>query len=137
MIAPKKTEQPSWERFATKRTANYAAIALAVLAALVWALRTPPVGVDLMQVARAPMRVTVDEEGKTRVKQVFVVSAPVSGKLRRSPLDAGDTVTQNETIIATIEPSAPVFLDARARQEAEAQIAAARAAVSGPTSWNA
>ncbi len=128
MIAP-KTEQQAWERFVTKRAAAYGAVAVAVLLALIWALRTPPVGVDLMQVARAPMRVTVDEEGKARVKQVFVVSAPVSGKLRRSPLDAGDTVTQNDTIIATIEPSAPVFLDARARQEAEAQVAAARAAV--------
>lgn len=128
MIAP-KAEQHGWDRLLTKRTASYAAVALAVLTALIWALRTPPVGVDLMQIARAPMRVTVDEEGKARVKQVFVVSAPVSGKLRRSPLDAGDTVTQNDTIIATIEPSAPVFLDARARQEAEAQVAAARAAV--------
>ena len=102
MIAPKKTEQPSWERFATKRTANYAAIALAVLAALVWALRTPPVGVDLMQVARAPMRVTVDEEGKTRVKQVFVVSAPVSGKLTALNAVEGDQVTTG-FVVAEIE----------------------------------
>ncbi len=124
-----KNPQNAMDRLLSKRSLGIAASALAILALVVWALRAPPVAVDLVEVARAPMQVTADEEGKTRVKQVFVVSAPVAGKLRRSPLDVGDTVVRDETVIATIEPSAPVFLDVRARQEAEAQVAAARAAV--------
>jgi HlyD family secretion protein len=100
-----------------------------VLVGLLWALRPSPVQVDLAEISRGAMRVTVDEEGKTRVRRVFVVSAPVTGKLRRSLLDPGDAVVGGETVIAVMEPSAPAFLDVRSRQEAEAQVAAARAAV--------
>src|SRR6516225_12380948 len=106
-----------------------AAGAVALLVGLVVALRPAPVPVDLAAVTRGPLRVTVDEEGKTRVKNVFVVSAPVSGKLRRSPFDPGDRVVKDETVIAVIEPAAPIFLDVRTRKEAEAQVAAAEAAV--------
>ena len=106
-----------------------AAGALALLFGLVIALRPAPVQVDLTTVTHGPLRVTVDEEGKARVKEVFVVSAPVSGKLRRSPFDPGDRVVKDETVIAVIEPAAPIFLDVRTRKEAEAQVAAAEAAV--------
>jgi HlyD family secretion protein len=106
-----------------------AAGALALLIGLLIALRPAPVQVDLAAVSRGPLRVTVDEEGKTRVKDVFVVSAPVSGKLRRSALDPGDRVVKDKTVIAVIEPAAPIFLDVRTRKEAEAQVAAAEAAV--------
>ena len=106
-----------------------AAGALVLLFGLVIALRPAPVQVDLTTVTHGPLRVTVDEEGKARVKEVFVVSAPVSGKLRRSPFDPGDRVVKDETVIAVIEPAAPIFLDVRTRTEAEAQIAAAEAAV--------
>jgi HlyD family secretion protein len=104
--------------------------ALALLFGLVIALRPAPVQVDVATVTHGPLRVTVDEEGKARVKDVFVVSAPVSGKLRRSPFDPGDRVVKDETVIAVIEPAAPIFLDVRTRKEAEAQVAAAEAAVS-------
>ena len=107
-----------------------AAGAVALLLSLVIALRPAPVQVDLAAVTHGPLRVTVDEEGKTRVRDVFIVSAPVSGKLRRSPLDPGDRVIKNETVIAVIEPAAPIFLDVRTRNEAEAQVTAAEAAVS-------
>ena len=106
-----------------------AAGALVLLFGLVIALRPAPVQVDLTTVTHGPLRVTVDEEGKARVKEVFVVSAPVSGKLRRSPFDPGDRVVKDETVIAVIEPAAPIFLDVRTRKEAEAQVAAAEAAV--------
>ena len=106
-----------------------AAGVVALLIGLVIALRPAPVQVDLAAVTRGPLRVTVDEEGKTRVKDVFVVSAPVSGRLRRSPFDPGDRVVKDETVIAVIEPAAPIFLDVRTRKEAEAQVAAAEAAV--------
>jgi HlyD family secretion protein len=104
--------------------------AVALLVGLVVALRPAPVQVDLAAVTGGPLRVTVDEEGKTRVKDVFIISAPVSGKLRRSPFDPGDRVTKDESIIAVIEAAPPIFLDVRTRKEAEAQVAAAEAAVS-------
>ena len=95
-----------------------AAGALVLLFGLVIALRPAPVQVDLTTVTHGPLRVTVDEEGKARVKEVFVVSAPVSGKLRRSPFDPGDRVVKDETVIAVIEPAAPIFLDVRTRKKA-------------------
>lgn len=100
-----------------------------LLLALVVALRPAPVPVDVEAVTRGPIAVTIDEEGKTRVKDLFVVSAPVTGKLRRSALDPGDKVEKDKTVIAVIEPAAPVFLDARTRKEAEALVTAAQAAV--------
>jgi len=113
----------------SRRVIATAAGTVALLITLVVALRPAPVPVDLAAVTRGPLRVTVDEEGKTRVKDVFVVAAPVSGKLRRSPFDPGDSVVKDETVIAVIEPAAPLFLDVRTRTEAEAQVAAAEAAV--------
>jgi HlyD family secretion protein len=106
-----------------------AGLALAVLTALAVALWPRAVPVDTALVTRGPMRVTVDEEGKSRIKDVYVVSAPASGRVLRSSLEAGDEVRKDETIMAVIEPGAPPFLDLRGRRELEAQIEAARAAV--------
>lgn len=103
--------------------------ALAVGAAFTWAMWPKPVPVDIAQVSLGPMRVTVDEEGKTRIKDVYAVSAPVGGKVLRRTLEPGDAVRKNDTIVAIIEPTAPPFLDVRAQRELEAQAAAARAAV--------
>jgi HlyD family secretion protein len=113
-----------------RRRILIAAPAVLLLAGLLWALRPAAVLVDVAPVTQGPMRVTVDEEGKTRVKQIYVVSAPVSGKLRRSPLDPGDAIVKDKSVIAVIEPAAPLFLDERARKEVEAQIVAARSSVS-------
>lgn len=113
----------------SRRNIALAVAALAIMVPLLWTLRAPPVSVDVAPVTRGPMQVTVDEEGKARVRQVYTVSAPVTGKLRRSLLDPGDVVVRNETVVAVIEPTAPLFLDARTRAEAEAQLTAARAAV--------
>ena len=72
---------------------------------------------------------TVDEEGKTRIKDVYAVSAPITGKLVRLSLEAGDRVKKDATVVAIIEPMAPPFLDVRATRELEAQIEAGKAAV--------
>jgi HlyD family secretion protein len=77
---------------------------------------------------RGPLRVTVSDEGETRVKDVFVVSAPVPGLMRRIELEAGDTVVAEETIVARIEPTDPAFLDRRTAAEASAALRAAEAA---------
>lgn len=100
-----------------------------LVGALAWALWPKPVLVELAEVRKGPLVVTVDEEGKTRIKDVYSVSAPITGKLVRLALEAGDRVKKDVTVVAVIEPMAPPFLDVRTTRELEAQIEAAKAAV--------
>ena len=95
--------------------------------ALAWLFRPQPVPVDLAEIAEGPIQVTVSDEGETRVKDVFVVSAPVSGVMRRIELKAGDTVTAQKTVVARIAPSDPNFLDVRSEREARAAVRRAQA----------
>ncbi len=101
--------------------------ALIVVALLVYALMPRPVVVDTAIVKRQPMRVTVDEDGMTRVTERYVVSAPLTGQLRRITLDPGDTVVAGQTVLATIVPPDPSLLDPRAQAEAQARVEAAAA----------
>jgi HlyD family secretion protein len=103
--------------------------AVAILAAvLIWLFRPQAVAVDLVTVERGPLQVMVSDEGEARVRDVFVVSAPVAGLMRRIELEAGDDVIASETVIARMEPSVPMFLDERAAAEASAGMEAAAAA---------
>ncbi len=102
--------------------------ALAVVGLIVAAFLPKPVPVELAAVISGPMRVTVDEEGKTRVKERYLVSAPLVGRLRRIELHAGDPVQAGKTVLASIEPADPALLDARTRAESEARVRAAEAA---------
>lgn len=106
-----------------------AGLGLAMAAGFYWAMQPKPVPVDIGEVTRGPMQVTIDEEGKTRIKDVYTVSAPVAGKVLRIPLEPGDEVVKDKTIVAVVQPTAPPFLDARTRRETQAMIAAANAAV--------
>lgn len=101
----------------------------AIVAAAIYALRPQPVAVDIAAVARAPMEVTIDEEGVARIRDVFRVSAPVSGRVERLPVEVGEMVHRNTTAVAYIHPVDPPFLDVRSRRELEAAIEAAEAAV--------
>jgi HlyD family secretion protein len=100
-----------------------------VLAAIVFAFIPKPVEVDVAQVDRGPMRVTVDQDGKTRVKERYVISAPLVGRLIRVNLKAGDAVEAGKTVVASIVPTPPELLDARAHDEAEARVRAAEASL--------
>lgn len=111
-----------------RRIAVGAAV-LAIGAATVWAFWPDPVAVDMAEVRRAPMQVTVGAEGITRVREPFLVTAPITGTAARSPVQAGDAVVRGETVVAVIEPADPGFLDARARAQAEAAVAEAEAAL--------
>lgn len=104
---------------------------LAVIVALgfAWALWPKPVPVDVAAISRGPLEVTIDEEGKTRIRNVYTVSSPMTGKLQRLALQAGDRVTKDETVVAIIEPSAPPLLDIRTTREQTAQVAAAKSSV--------
>lgn len=104
-------------------------VVVAVVAAAIWFFRPSPVGVDLATVARSAMEVTVDDEARTRIRQVYTVSAPLAGKILRTPLLAGDQVTADETVVAVMQPSTPAFHDARTHEELRAALAAADAAV--------
>lgn len=96
--------------------------------ALVWLFRPQPVPVDLATVARGPLQVSVSDDGETRVRDMFVVSAPLAGRMRRIELEAGDRVIAGETVVARIEPSDPSFLDRRSEAEVRAGIRAGEAA---------
>ncbi|MEZ5818655.1 MAG: HlyD family efflux transporter periplasmic adaptor subunit [Hyphomicrobiaceae bacterium] len=108
---------------------GWGALAIAVLALAAWALWPKSVGVDIATVVRGPMAVSVEEEGKTRIKDVYVVSAPQSGIVLRSPLLAGDAVTKEKTLVAVLQPAQPPFIDLRTRLELRASVKAAQAAV--------
>jgi HlyD family secretion protein len=104
-------------------------VLLALLAAsIAYAFRPQPVLVDLAFAEVGMLRVTVDEEGETRVRDVYTLHAPLSGKLLRIKADAGDAVQADLTELARIEPASPPFLDVRAEAEQRAVIDAAKAA---------
>jgi HlyD family secretion protein len=84
------------------------------------------VSVDVATVQRGPLVVTVDEEGRTRVRDRFVVSAPLAGRVLRIELEPGDSVARS-AIVARMRAEAPPLLDARTRAEAEAAVESARA----------
>lgn len=107
----------------------------AALAALAWvALRPQPVPVDLAAVLRGPMEVTTGVEGRTRIRELFEVAAPFTGRAERSPVRVGDPVVKDETVVAIVRPAAPPLLDARARLEALAAIREAEATVAAAES---
>lgn len=114
----------------TKRTL-WAVLAGLALSGLVWFAWPAPIAVDLATVARGPMEVTVDDDGKTRVRHVYTVSAPIAGKALRisPPRHVGDEVTANETVVAVMQPTIPSFHDARTHEELQAALAAADAAM--------
>ena len=95
--------------------------------ALLWLFRPQPIPVDLAVISAGPIQLTVSDEGETRVKDVFVVSAPLAGAMRRITLKAGDAVTAQKTVVARIAPSDPTFLDARSEREARAAVRRAEA----------
>jgi HlyD family secretion protein len=114
-----------------RRRAIIWTLGVLLVGALVWvAFRPRPVPVDLAPLARGPLQVTIDQEGKTRVHDRYVVSAPVAGRVLRVELEPGDPVQAGKTVVATFLPGAPPLLDARARAESEARVRAADADVS-------
>lgn len=105
------------------------ACAVILVFLVVHAWRPSPVIVDTALVTRGALEVTVDDDGRTRVRDRYTVSAPLAGRLVRTPLDPGDPVRTGETVVAEMWPSTPGLLDARTRAEAEARLARAEAAL--------
>ncbi len=104
-------------------------LAVAVIAGLlVWGFRPTPVLVDAEPVARGPVVVAVENEGRTRVIDRYEISAPIAGHIRRITLEVGDPVRRGD-VVATIEPAPAAALDAREVALARARVAAAQAAL--------
>ena len=76
-----------------------------------------------------PIADSVADQGAARVREAYVVAAPVSGRLERVDLHVGDRVVAGATVVARIRPSSADLLDPRSRAQAQAAVAAAQAAV--------
>ena len=111
---------------ATKYLRWFAGVAaVGVLVAV--ALWPQPTDVDLAEITRGPMQVTIDEDGETRVRDRFVISAPVAGRLLRIDAEPGDAVRRG--VVAKLVPADAPLIDARTRAEWQAAADAARQAV--------
>jgi HlyD family secretion protein len=107
------------------------------VAGLAWYAWPQPVPVDLGAVTRGPLKVTVDDDGKTNVRHIYTVSAPIAGKVLRISQRPGDPGLSHhvgdelsaETVVAVMQPTTPNFIDFRSREEGEAAVTAAEAYV--------
>src|SRR5690606_25466605 len=109
------------------RRALGAALLAAIATVLVLAWLPDPVPVEVATVQKGALEVTVEEDGRTRVIDRFVVSAPVTGNLARIELDPGDSVAQGQ-VRARIVPLGAPLLDPRSGATAQAQVSVAAAA---------
>ena len=107
----------------TRRRVVQVTLAGAIVAAAVYVLRPKAIAVETALATRAPMRATVDAEGRTTVRDRFAVAAPVAGRLKRLAVREGDRVVSGQ-VVAWI---APLPLDAQTRRQAEARLVAAQA----------
>jgi HlyD family secretion protein len=107
-------------------------LVIAVVAAVgFWAFRPGAVPADFAEVGRGKLQVTVNEEGRTRVRDRYVVSAPLPGRMKRIELEPGDPVVAGKTVVAQFQPSDPALLDVRTRAELEARAKAAESTLGG------
>jgi HlyD family secretion protein len=109
-----------------KRLIAGVVVVLAIAAMAMW---PESIEVSAAKVVQGPMQVTLDEDGETRIRDKFVVSAPVAGRLQRIELEPGDPVVRGKTVVARLTTAEAPLLDPRTRGELEAAADAARAAV--------
>lgn len=111
-----------------KRAVAIGVVGIALIGLLVWVFTPSPVDVDTARVARGTFMRTIDEDGKTRVRNRFVVSSPLAGTLQRLGLKEGDRV-ESGTVVANIVPAIPALLDVRSERELTARLEATEAGV--------
>ncbi len=114
---------------AQKKSRHYLTVSVALLVCglLTYGFWPRPFQVDIGEVNRTHLVITINEEGKTRVHDTYVLSAPVEGRLLRVKVNAGDSVVENKTVVAEMVPSYPSLLDDREQTVVYAEIAAAGA----------
>lgn len=108
------------------RTVFWALVAVGLAALLALAFRPGAAAVDTAEVSRGPLTVTIRDEARTRSRDLYVVSAPVAGRLLRVGNRAGEPVAAGE-VIAVVQPAPPTFIDERSRREGEAAVRAGMA----------
>lgn len=104
-------------------------LGLLALLGFAWAFSPRAIEVDAARVTRQDMTVTVSDDGMTRVRDVFVLSAPLDGTMSRVEVEPGDFVKVGETVISTIRPLLPPLLPARTEAQLKSAVASAEAAV--------
>ena len=114
-------------RFTIGRVATMLGLAVAV-GGIAWFLMPRPVPVETATVAKGRFVASVDEDGKTRIRERYVVAAPLAGRLIRVKLKAGDNVVADDIVAAIMPPPAPL-LDPRSRREAQERLGTAEAAL--------
>lgn len=112
-----------------KRIVIWAVLAGLATLGLALAFRPQAVAVDLITVQPGPMAVLVSEEGFTRVHDMYELSAPVAGRVKRIDAHVGDSVVAGETVVAQIEPGDPTLLDPRSEAQARAALQTAESAL--------
>ena len=111
------------------RTLVLSGLGGAVIAGLAYVgFREEPVSVDLAEVTRGALEITVNADGETKIRDLFEVASPIAGTALRSPVEVGDRVTAGETVVAVVQPSSSGLLDARTRLQSEAALQEALAA---------
>jgi HlyD family secretion protein len=100
--------------------------AVAVVALGAWILQPQPVAVETAEVKRGPFELAVSDDGRTRVRDRYTISAPLAGRVERVTLRPGDRVARGQ-VVATLTPAAPAFLDARTERELRERLGAAQA----------
>ena len=111
------------------RTSNKIVLAAAgagVVAMVAWALRPLPIAVETAQAMRGIYEQTVSDDGKTRARDRYTITAPLAGRVERIRLRAGDPVRRGDEV-AVLTPAAPAFFDARTEKELRARLGAAEA----------
>jgi HlyD family secretion protein len=111
-----------------KQILTIALLSAAAVAALIWAFTPKPVMVETAEVTQGRFEQTIDEDGKTRVRERYTVTAPLAGRVERIRLKVGDAVARGD-IVAMMHPAAPPLIDARAERELEERVGAAQAAL--------
>jgi HlyD family secretion protein len=111
------------------RTLVLIGIGVSIVAGLSYvSFRADPVAVDLAEVTRGALEVTVNADGETKVRDLFEIASPIEGTALRSPVSEGDVVKAGETIVAIVRSATSGLLDARAQLQAEAALQEALAA---------
>lgn len=104
-------------------------VAIAVVLLIVRAFAPTRVIVDTSTITRSSLRVTVQDDGRTRVRERYTISAPIQGRLLRTSLRPGDPVEAGRTTVAVFAPIAPDLLDARSREQAQKSVQRSDAAL--------
>jgi HlyD family secretion protein len=104
-----------------KKTIVWSLFGVLAVGLLVWIFMPRPAQVDTAVVAAGRFERAIEEDGKTRLRERYVISTPLAGKVARITLNEGDAVAGG-ALLAAVSPTAPAFLDARAEDELRARV---------------